>query len=220
MHSLKIIRVLVALTIFSLLTLYFIDFTGIFPNSMNVLAKIQWVPALLSFSPFLILLALLSLFFGRVYCSAICPLEIYQDIIIRIKKRLSLKKVKYEYKQPHNFWRYIILTCVILSFVAGSSGLLLILDPYSIYGRIITTLIRPLILLGNNLAAFIFNTFKISAFPVYSHDIVGWSLLSIIFASVAFLVVTIMAFTHGRLYCNLLCPVGSFLGILSRASFF
>ena len=145
---------------------------------------------------------------------------IYQDIIIRIKKRLSLKKVKYEYKQPHNFWRYIILTCVILSFVAGSSGLLLILDPYSIYGRIITTLIRPLILLGNNLTAFIFNTFKIYAFPVYSQDIVGLSLLSIIFASVAFLVVTIMAFTHGRLYCNLICPVGSFLGIISRASLF
>ena len=79
---LKKIRVILAAVIFTLLTLLFLDFTGTLHAWFGALAKIQLVPAILAVNVGVIVaLVLLTLIFGRVYCSVICPLGIAQDII-------------------------------------------------------------------------------------------------------------------------------------------
>lgn len=75
---LRKIRIGISVALFTLITFYFLDFAGILPNSFHRLAHIQFIPALLSFSiGVLIFLIVLTLLFGRIYCSTICPMGIF-----------------------------------------------------------------------------------------------------------------------------------------------
>ena len=74
----------------------------------------QLIPWLLNFTQtwawiatgFLAVLAL-TLLFGRLYCSMICPLGTFQDIIIRIADKLRKpRRVQFRYQKPHDAWRY------------------------------------------------------------------------------------------------------------------
>lgn len=79
---LRTIRLTVAIVCFILITLLFLDFTGTLYTWFGWLAKIQFLPALLALNiGVLIFLILLTFLFGRIYCSIICPLGIFQDII-------------------------------------------------------------------------------------------------------------------------------------------
>ena len=80
---LRIVRMLLATVAILAITLLFVDFTGIAARWLSFLPTIQLVPALLALNlGALCLLAVLTLVFGRVYCSVICPLGIYQDIVM------------------------------------------------------------------------------------------------------------------------------------------
>ena len=71
---LRKIRILAALICFLLITLLFLDFTGSLHAWFGWLAKIQFLPALLAMNVVIVLgLVVLTLLFGRVYCSVICP---------------------------------------------------------------------------------------------------------------------------------------------------
>ncbi|MEG0992890.1 MAG: hypothetical protein RSE51_03480 [Bacteroidales bacterium] len=67
MHFLKIIRVTIALVVITMISVYFIDFTGRIPQSWSILPRFQWIPALLSVTPVLSFLFVLSLLFGRFF---------------------------------------------------------------------------------------------------------------------------------------------------------
>ena len=87
---LKKIRIAVSVIFFSLITLYFLDFAGFLPEKMSILADIQFVPALLALNgTILLILTLLTLLFGRIYCSSDCPLGVFQDIAARISKKFG-----------------------------------------------------------------------------------------------------------------------------------
>ena len=93
---LRTVRVSVAIICFSLISLLFLDFTGTLHVWFGWLAKIQFLPALLALNVGVILsLLLLTLLFGRIYCSVICPLGVFQDIIAWFGKRG--KKLPYTY---------------------------------------------------------------------------------------------------------------------------
>ena len=78
---LRKIRLTVALVSFVMITLLFLDFTGTLHTWFGWLAKIQFLPAVLALNVGVILLwVVLTLVFGRVYCSVICPLGVFQDI--------------------------------------------------------------------------------------------------------------------------------------------
>ena len=82
MKFLKKIRVVLAILFFLPILLFFVDFTGKLPLHLHSLLKIQWIPALLSLDfGIIIFLLILSLFFGRIYCSTICPLGVFQDVV-------------------------------------------------------------------------------------------------------------------------------------------
>lgn len=79
---LRKIRIVAATICFTLITLLFLDFTGTLHLWFGWLAKIQFLPAVLALNVGVVaFLVILTLLFGRVYCSVICPLGVFQDIV-------------------------------------------------------------------------------------------------------------------------------------------
>ena len=95
---LRKIRLIVALVSFVMITLLFLDFTGTLHTWFGWLAKIQFLPAVLALNVGVILLwVVLTLVFGRVYCSVICPLGVFQDIVSWFSGRRPKKKYRFSY---------------------------------------------------------------------------------------------------------------------------
>ena len=91
------IRLTLAVIFFSLITLLFLDFTGTVHAWLGWMAKVQFLPAVLALHVGVVIgLLVLTLLFGRIYCSVICPLGVMQDIIswlsgLRNKRRKRLR---------------------------------------------------------------------------------------------------------------------------------
>ena len=91
---LRKIRIILAAVFFIGITLLFLDFTGTLHHWLGWMAKVQFLPAVLAINVIVIAsLVILTLIFGRIYCSVICPLGIMQDLIARLRR----KKNKYSY---------------------------------------------------------------------------------------------------------------------------
>ncbi len=213
---LKKIRIGVSIIIFTIITLYFLDFRELLPQSLHYLAKIQFIPALLALNVIILTsLVALTFVFGRVYCSSICPMGIYQDVVGWLSKKAKRKK-RYTYSPAKTIWRWATLSLVLVAFLFGFTFLLGLLDPYGAYGRIATHLFRPAYLAGNNLLETIFTQFN-----NYTFFRVGIHLLSVVSTAiglVTLLGIGFLAWRNGRTYCNTLCPVGTVLGSISRFS--
>lgn len=221
---LKGIRIGVSLFFFIATTLLFIDFRNWFtPFVSDAVLYPQFVPSLLKFfyeaalgaSGFIVVL-LITIFAGRVYCSTFCPLGTLQDIAgFLSRKNKGLHPA--QYRPPRNILRYSIVGLTVLLLVIGNNLLLNFLDPFSTFGRIITNILRPLGIIINNGGAMVLEEFGIYALP-REHWAAMAPLATGIAAAMLF-VVLVLAVTHGRLYCNTLCPVGTLLGFVSRFSF-
>ena len=80
---LRKIRTILAGVVFVLITLLFLDFTGTLHHWLSWLAKIQFLPAVMALNVVVVVaLLVLTLVFGRIYCSIICPLGVFQDVLI------------------------------------------------------------------------------------------------------------------------------------------
>ncbi len=213
---LKIIRITAATVMLALITFYFLDFAKVLPNTYHALASVQFVPALISLHVgVLIALIVLTLLLGRIYCSVLCPLGIFQDVVARIS-RLTAKKKKYTFSKAKTVLRYSVLGAAVVAFLCGFTVLVGILDPYSAFGRIATNLFRPVYLAGNNLLAGIFMKFE--NYTLYTMEVSILSMPSFIIALLTLLCVVLLAWKHGRTWCNTVCPVGTILGLLSKYS--
>ena len=214
---LRKIRLIAATLCFVLITLLFLDFTGTLHGWFGWLAKIQFLPAVLALNVGVVLfLVLLTLAFGRVYCSVICPLGVFQDVIARIGRRG--KKLPYSYSPALSWLRYGVLFVFVLALVAGVGSLVALLAPYSAYGRIANNLFQPLWMWGNNLFAYL--AARVESYAFYEVDVWvrAWTTFAV--AAVTFVILAVLAYRNGRTYCNTICPVGTLLGALSRFSLF
>ena len=216
---LKKVRIVLSVLIFGLITFYFLDFAELLPNKFHVLAHIQFVSALMSFSFIaLVILIVLTLLLGRIYCSVICPMGVLQDIINWISQKTVKKKKRFRFSPAKNIVRWSVLTIAVCSFLCGFTVLLGLLDPYSAFGRIITNIFKPVYMIGNNLLESIFSRFDNYTF--YQVDASLLSISSFIIGLVTFLIIGYLAWKHGRMWCNTICPVGTLLGFVSRFSLF
>ena len=92
-----------AVVFFVGITLLFLDFTGTAHHWLSWMAKVQFLPAVLALNVVVIVvLVLLTLVFGRIYCSVICPLGVMQDVLARLHR----KKNKYGYSREVCWLRY------------------------------------------------------------------------------------------------------------------
>ena len=210
---LKKIRLTIAVVFFLFTTLLFLDFTGCIHTYFGWIAKIQFLPAVLALNVVVVIaLLLLTLVFGRIYCSVICPLGIMQDII----SRCNLKKNHFSYSPAKNILRGVMLVVFIATIAAGFASLAAVIAPYSTFGRIAQTLLQPLYIGVNNLLAGVAEHFESYAF--YQREVWLRSMPTLITAAVSFVVIAVLAWRGGRTYCNTICPVGTVLGFVARFS--
>ena len=202
---------------FTLITLLFLDFTGTLHAWFGWMAKLQFVPALLASGSITVLaIIIVTMTFGRIYCSILCPLGVYQDGISRMAEKR--KKNRYKFKKSRKWLRYnILLVFAVLLFV-GLNSIAILIAPYSIYGRIASNLFAPLYQLINNVLAYFAERWDSYAF--YHVDVYIKSLPIFIVSIAYFLIITILSLTNGRWYCNTVCPVGTILGFFARFSLF
>lgn len=226
MTYLKKIRLALALAIFIILLATFLGIPhfSISTKLAHALASIQLVPALLAFSfiggatiIIVIALAILTWLFGRIYCSSICPLGTYQDIISRISTIFKKRKI-FRFSKARNIVRYSILVITILSLFSGSILLLNFLDPYSNFGKIVSGMFRPAAIWANDGLSKILSDMGWYGLPPIG--LREWSLVLALYPIAFFSTVSIMAAMRGRLFCNTVCPVGALLGFVSKYSMF
>lgn len=207
---LKPLRITLAIIMFLGITLMLMDITGgalaekgLLTPYLGWMAKLQFFPALLSIASgaalsgivIVAIVALITLCVGRVYCSIICPLGIMQDVYSWLAGRKIFKRFKnfgpnrFRYEPERKVLRHIVLALfAILCLIPATAAFAHIIAPYSAYARMVQTVVAP-------------------------HHVA-----MIIISSILFLIIAIMACLAGRQWCNTICPVGTFLGFLSRYS--
>ena len=96
---LKKLRLLFAVFFWIGITLLLLDFTGTLHLWLGWMAKVQFLPAVMAANVgVIVFLVLLTLVFGRVYCSVICPLGVFQDGVAALHHRPRKHKNPYHYK--------------------------------------------------------------------------------------------------------------------------
>ena len=217
---LRKIRIILASIFFIGVTLLFLDFTGTLHAWLGWMAKVQFLPAVLALNFGVVtVLLLLTLLFGRVYCSVICPLGVMQDIISWIHGKTKKKnRFRFSYSPAKNWLRFGVLVLFSVALVLGAHSIVALVAPYSAYGRIASNLLAPIYQLGNNFFAWIAE--RAGSYAFYSVEIWIKSTATFAVAVVTLIVIGFLAWKHGRTWCNTICPVGTILGFFSRFSLF
>ncbi len=211
---LRKIRLILAAVVFVLITLLFVDITGVFQWA-DVLSKIQLLPAILAGNFIVIaLLVVLTLVFGRIYCSVICPLGILQDLLSWLNK----KKNRFSFSKGKKWLRYGVLTVFVACMLTGAGSIAALIAPYSAFGRICRSLLQPVWQWGYNLLASVSEKADSYAFGPQDVWMNSWLVFGVALATL--LVLAVLAWRGGRTYCNTICPVGTVLGFLARFSWF
>ena len=210
---LRKVRITLALIFWILITWLLVDFTGTAHLYLGWMAKIQFLPALIAMNiGALLFIVALTLLFGRIYCSIICPLGVMQDVISWFRK----KKNKYSYSEEKGILRAAILALTGFLLTTNLAWVVGLIAPYSTYGRIVGTIFSPLYKLANNGLAMIAEHYGSYAF--YEVDVWMKSIPALIAALAAWIIIGVLAWRGGRTWCNTICPVGTFLGILAKYS--
>ena len=213
--TLRKTRIALAAFMFIGLTWLFVDFTGTAHRDVGWMAKVQLLEAVLALNAVIIAaLVVLTLVFGRIYCSVICPLGVMQDVFGWMGKRA--KKNRYTYSKEVKWLRYPMLGLFVVALVAGGGIIAHLLAPYAAFGRIATNLLQPVYQAGNNVLAAIAEHYDSYAF--YHSDIWMRSWPSLAIAAATLPILLVLAWRNGRTYCNTICPVGTVLSLFSRFS--
>ena len=162
-------------------------FTGIGTEWWGWMAKLQFLPAVLGLN-FVVIAGVLAvtLLVGRIYCSVICPLGVFQDMVIWLRRRFKPAK-RFTFSKERKWLRYGVLTLIVLCIVFGIQGVVLLVAPYSAYGRMVS------VAMGNAGA---------------------WQLIAV--AGVTFVGLLVLSWLYGRAWCSNICPVGTVLGAVSK----
>jgi len=202
-------------------TLLFLDFTGTARQLWGWMAHIQFMPALMAVNTAVLIgLIVLTIIFGRLYCSAICPLGILQDVVNRIatwcSPRVKRKTGRFHHSKEHRMLRIVFLVLFTAGILAGFTSIAALIAPYSAYGRMASQLGVPVYDAANNALADMAQAHDNYAFYHVDAPAFNWPLFVVAVATL--LVVGTMAWIGGRTYCNTVCPVGTVLGYLSKFS--
>lgn len=173
-----------------------------------------------------------ALIFGRAYCSFICPFGILMDIFRKIAKFpaenkilkktsfgkfCSKKFVNLKYSKGLTALRIAFFAIAVVAMFTGIGALLGIIDPYSLYGKVMggAFIVSSDVVnfTAGKLADFGYYGLKPVSTPAMSLPAFGFSIF-------LFIATAIVSALQGRLFCNTLCPVGAFLGGLSKFALF
>ncbi|MCH5319400.1 MAG: 4Fe-4S binding protein [Paramuribaculum sp.] len=212
--ALRIGRIIVSIVVFIIITTALTSASLMIPGVSLWLERIQFLPAVMLFAlGIFVSWLIITLIFGRIYCSTVCPLGTVMDSSSHLFHRR-----RYVYRPPRSSIRYGILVIVLACLMGAYFALPSLIDPYSIYLRFCTDCLQPLWqwITGRP--------------PAVDPDMDWWdkailravtgSLIGALISLVTLAIVCIVAARHGRLLCNTVCPVGTTLGFISRFSIF
>jgi len=222
---LKRLRVAVSLIFLLLISFLFIDFANSFsPALVSGILYFQFVPSLIKFINLsgtlaggFILVIILTILFGRIYCSAFCPLGTLKDVILFVERKLGKRKI-YGFQKPSNPLGYSFLGVTMVFLFGGSFLMLNFFDPYSLFGKMVSDIVRPAYYGINNVI--VAGLEQMEIFALYPVKLKSFSWISFGFSMFMVMLVVRLTLKKGRLYCNTVCPVGTFLGLISKISLF
>jgi polyferredoxin len=139
---LKPARIIISLIYAALFAVFFSGAVHEYNALLQFVPKSQFMPALLksiggitiaSFAAVFVTV-LAALFFGRVYCSAVCPLGIFQDFFIFLRYKINPKN-KFKYSKGYFGFHLVMLAAAVLAYAAGVVSVMAVLEPYSAASR-------------------------------------------------------------------------------------
>ncbi len=101
-----------------------------------------------------------TLIFGRIYCSTLCPLGALMDLAARARPRARV----YRYSRPFSLLRLVVMTAVLLMIAAGLLFPRRWLLPFGLYASVIDTLLAPTVSVAALMAAAVVGTLAAVAF--------------------------------------------------------
>lgn len=194
----------------------FLFTSGVLHNSASFAPKAQIVPSALAVSMGITFFWLgVTLFVGRFYCSAICPVGTLADLSMRLRRLLGKRFPALARRFPHlarpfrfkpeRPWRYHILVFYLLCLVFGIAAIPL--------ARVVPYVLEPWNAMNNVSAV----THPDNLSLTWGTLGLGWG-LGFALGLVMLLVVVVWAFFAGRDFCNTVCPIGSALGFVDKYS--
>ena len=213
---LRKIRLTLAVIIFTMTTLLFLDFTGATHCWLGWIAKMQFLPALLAVNIGVVsVLLVLTLLFGRVYCSVICPLGVISRCCFLDSRKTQKESfLLFPGSLMVTLWNVRNFYYRFFSGYRFSGGS--IRSVWSLWTNSLESF-APLYQWGNNLLAYWVE--RADSYVFYSVDVWIKSVATFGVALVTFVVLFLLAWRNGRTYCNTICPVGTVLGFVARFSF-
>lgn len=169
----------------------------------SVFVRMQILTALLSGAAItLIFWLIVTLVYGRIYCSTVCPMGTLMDCIGAANRLCRKQRKDFRYALPSNCTRICFLIMGLASLLGGTGIIPTLLDPYSSYSRMVEEfVVRPL---GIGKA----------------WEAVSFTISSLAVAIVTAVAVVLVSLKRGRLACNTVCPVGTILGVVGNHSYF
>jgi ferredoxin len=171
------------------------------PSLLDMAGKAAWIAG------GCVAVIVLTLLFGRVYCAMLCPLGVLMDVAALLAKRTGrLRKLPFAEGRP--WLRASAVAVSTAGLLLGTAVPLGLLDPYSVFGRIVAGTVRPLCMWANHGLAALGWAHPVVVSPVH------WA-TALVAVGMLCLIVW-LAIRRGRLWCNTACPVGAVLGFFSR----
>lgn len=210
----RVVRIAVSLCVLGVLTCGLLCGAAVLPGVGAWLERLQLGPAVISFSMVIIVgWLLVTLLFGRVYCSTLCPMGTLQDIFARITRRGSLESIarsrhRYRYAPPATRLRFAVLLVVLGCLMIGFMLLPLLVGPYTLFTRICNFLVTPAV-------QWVASWLGVAA----THPgaaVVTASLAATLVTFTLLMAVVVIAVRSGRTLCSTVCPIGTALGCVSR----
>lgn len=153
----------------------------------------------------------LTMLFGRVYCAMLCPLGVLMDLTAWLGGRTGRRR-NLPFQPGNPGLRASVVALCIVGLLVGTALPLAFLDPYSLFGKITSATVRPILGEANNLLSMTGWVHPARWSPVAA--------VTLVVALGLLAAVVVTAHLRGRLWCNTLCPVGAVLGFVSRHALF
>lgn len=100
------------------------------------LGSMQLLEAIVTASTgWLLLWGAVTLIFGRIYCSTVCPLGFAQDIAAALWRKAARRKRSFRYMKPLTTVRVLSVAVLAEGLCMGITGLVEYMDPYADYQR-------------------------------------------------------------------------------------